>query len=475
MNDIDFLKFITLSGSNNTEDDHADRLMQPMLFDEIARSVFAHAAAPFPVHAARRMKMYVQVPFCASICSYCHCGSYRLKDLAQRKAFVDRILRQIDVFGPCFTGIPFSALTILGGTATLLPPADLKRILEKISRNFSFTETPDFHFEGHPASFSEGHLSVLKHYKIRQISLGVQSLDPRVLRNIERHQTRKDVERCIGKVKAAGFSLVDTDLMAGLPGQSPESFLDDIRALTDWGVDIIHMNPFCNISSSPYYARHKISIAPLLKDRHAMLVLGKALLVSRGYVRQGLDSHQRISTGAHNKDYRLTYPGNVLGLGEEAKSNLAGRLLFQVRRGHTDKRQTLYAGYAVDERYAMAVYAQLHLLQGLDTGVFEKVFGRGFESTFRGEVKTLMQRGIVHYNDGQYHYSKPWTIEGLFEFLYYTKILLGEKVISDLKAVHRDRYVATQQGLCASPLSRMFQELWCTRTYYDVGYKSCWL
>jgi coproporphyrinogen III oxidase-like Fe-S oxidoreductase len=475
MDDLNFLRFLTTSLSMSLEDSLLVPLFRPLTTQQLHSHFANYIARGYLSSATKKMHLYVHIPFCATICSYCHCHHMEVKSHQTLRTYVDFITKQIDEFSPLFDRTKFGSFTMLGGTASLLSPPEIRMVFGAIIDKFRFYPQAQFNFEGHPSSLSVDKLDILKEYGVGNIYLGVQSLDEGVLKKINRYQTRKGVERCINNIKKRGFSCINVDLVAGLPGQTTASFLDDIKTLVEWGVDLFNMHPFSDITSASCSKDVSESLQEVFSRRHDMVLQAKKMLEGYGYANKGQRGYLKDAVNESWKFEPDVYPGGVLGLGLLAKSNLPGELVFETQPRDNDFSSGRYVGYPIDKQYSMAQYALLHLLYGLETKAFKRVFGEEFISVFGGEVQRLLEQRIISKNNGAYSYSGTRTLKELFNYFSHAKILLGEKIIGELRRVYMSQYDPFKNYGTNEGLSEVFQDLGFVREYYQVGQKTLWL
>jgi coproporphyrinogen III oxidase-like Fe-S oxidoreductase len=473
--DLNFLRFLTASLSMSPEDALLVPLFRPLTVRQLHTHFAAFNAQGYLSSAAKKMHLYIHVPFCATICSFCHCHHLEVKNGRQLRNYVDFVIKQIYEFSPLFDKTLFGSFTVLGGTASLLNASEIKLIFETVTDKFRFHPQVQFNFEGHPSSLSNEKLDVLKECGVGKIHLGVQSLDEEVLKKINRYQTRESVERCIQNIQKRGFTCINVDLVAGLPGQTTAGFLDDIKTLVGWGVDLFNINPFSDILSMPCSNDVSESLQEVLNGRHEMIGQAKAMLESYGYANKGQRGYLKGAAGESLKFEPEMYPGGVLGLGLLAKSNLPGELAFETRLQGNDYSTARYDGCPIDKRYSMAQYAQVHLLYGLETKAFKGIFGEEFISIFREEVRDLLEQGILSKSNGTYRYAGPKTLKGLFDYFSGIKILLGDKMISEFREAYVPKYNPAKNYGTNEDLLKVFQDMGFAREYYQVGQKTLWL
>ena len=473
--DFNFLRFLTTFLPMGPEDPLLVPLFRPLTTQQLHSHFVDYTAHKYLSSATKKMHLYVHVPFCATICSYCHCYHQELKDHQELRTYVDFIIKQINEFFPLFDKTKFGSFTILGGTASLLNPSEIKMIFEAVINKFRFYPKAGFNFEGHPSSLSKDKLDILKEYGVGKIHLGVQSLDEGVLKRINRYQTREGVEGCIKNIKKRKFSCINVDLVAGLPGQTTVGLLDDIKTLVGWGVDLFNIHPFSDITSASCSKDGSVSLREVFSRRNEMILQAKTLLEGYGYANKGQEGYLKDAMGQSTKFESNVYPGGVLGLGLLAKSNLPGELVFETLPQGNDFSAGRYVGYPIDKRYTMAQYVLLHLLYGLEEEAFQRIFGKEFISVFGKEIQALLEQRIISKNNGTYSYSGTRTLKDLFNYFAHAKIFLGEKIIGDLRKVYVSKYDPDRNYGSNEDLLQVFQNFDYAREYYQVGKKTLWL
>ena len=173
--------------------------------------------------------LYVHVPFCARKCSYCAFYS-EASDGALMDRYVRALLRQLEtVAGDLRPRTIFFG----GGTPTLLTLRHWEQIFRTLDR-LGLLPVPEFTVEANPATISADKARLLREHGVNRVSLGVQSLDPRLLERLGRIHTPGQVFRSWDILRRAGFDNLNLDLMFGIPGQTLASWdatLDEALAL----------------------------------------------------------------------------------------------------------------------------------------------------------------------------------------------------------------------------------------------------
>jgi oxygen-independent coproporphyrinogen-3 oxidase len=187
--------------------------------------------------------LYLHIPFCASVCSYCMFN--RSANRRSMDRYVDCLLREIELYGqlPRLRGSALSSLYIGGGTPSLLAPQIIERLVARVRSSFALM--PDFQasIEATPDSLDDRKLGAMVDACIERVSIGVQSFDDDLLAGMSRRHTGDDAARAIAQARAAGLMEVSVDLIYGLDSQRPEEFVDGVRHAIDAGVTHFSMFP----------------------------------------------------------------------------------------------------------------------------------------------------------------------------------------------------------------------------------------
>ena len=173
--------------------------------------------------------VYVHVPYCAHRCGYCDFNTY-VDDTGAAASYADAAIAEIRLAARVLKDPPPADTVFFGGgTPTLLPPADLARVMAAIRDEIGLRPGAEVTTEANPETLSPQVLDALKDGGFTRLSLGMQSAAPHVLATLERRHTAGRPEACVEEARAAGFERVSLDLIYGTPGETD----DDWRASLD--------------------------------------------------------------------------------------------------------------------------------------------------------------------------------------------------------------------------------------------------
>src|SRR5690606_19173399 len=190
-----------------------------------------HVRARFLDASSQGIALYIHLPFCERLCTYCGCNKRITKNHSVEAPYIDAVLAEWQLYRNVLgtIAIPISEIHLGGGTPTFFSPAQPKRLMDGMLQAGHIFPDPSFSFDAHPANTTEAHLQTLFDAGFRRLSLGIQDFDLRVQRVINRWQTEADVERVMIGARRIGYSSVNFDLIYGLPLQTEESVQRTIR------------------------------------------------------------------------------------------------------------------------------------------------------------------------------------------------------------------------------------------------------
>ena len=181
------------------------------------------------------ISLYVGIPFCPSRCYYC---SFVSSTTAQSghliEPYLDTLCREIEETAALVreAGKRVQSVYIGGGTPTTLDEVQLTRLLQTLAEHFDFSKLREYTVEaGRSDTITPGKLAALRRAGVGRVSINPQSMDDTVLAAIGRRHSAQDVLRAYEEARQAGFDAVNMDLIAGLTGDTPESFAGTVDTL----------------------------------------------------------------------------------------------------------------------------------------------------------------------------------------------------------------------------------------------------
>lgn len=237
------------------------------------------------------ISLYIHLPFCESLCTYCGCNTRITKNHAVEEPYINALLKEWAMYCNVFNDRPvIREIHLGGGTPTFFSPANLKHLIKSILVNAKVHPEADFGFEGHPANTTYEHLKVLYDLGFSRLSLGIQDFDPKVQFIINRMQTFEQVKDVTEWARQIGYTSVNYDLIYGLPLQTLGSLADTVEKVSRLMPDRIAFYSYAHVPwIKPGQRRFTEKHLPSADEKRALYDLGHCMLTALGYHDIGMD------------------------------------------------------------------------------------------------------------------------------------------------------------------------------------------
>jgi putative oxygen-independent coproporphyrinogen III oxidase len=200
---------------------------------------------------SQRLSFYIHIPYCAKRCGYCDFNTYTPSELKSgdldslSSSYIDSAIKEIEMAAQVVGSATIPTIFFGGGTPSLLPAAQLARVIEAIRGRFTLDKDIEITLEANPDSLTQEFLDEIKSAGATRISMGMQSAVGSVLKVLDRTHNPESVGRAVSMVRAAGFEHVSVDLIYGSPGET----IDDWRRSLEYALalDIDHISAYALI------------------------------------------------------------------------------------------------------------------------------------------------------------------------------------------------------------------------------------
>jgi oxygen-independent coproporphyrinogen-3 oxidase len=186
---------------------------------------------------SKPMAIYIHVPFCQGRCLYC---GFMGKDSTEqyRHQYVEALLKEIEYTGAkAVSKGPVRTIYFGGGTPSCLDPGDLKSVLEALDKWFDLANDCEMTLEGRISDFDNNRALEFLQTGFNRFSIGIQTFDTAVRQSLGRKNDGSSAQKLLSRLVEYQKAAVIIDLIFGLPGQSLEIFLNDIKSAESLGVD----------------------------------------------------------------------------------------------------------------------------------------------------------------------------------------------------------------------------------------------
>ncbi|WP_353126364.1 oxygen-independent coproporphyrinogen III oxidase [Parapedobacter pyrenivorans] len=251
-----------------------------------------HVRSRFAVSSSQGISLYIHLPFCESLCTYCGCNTRITKNHGVEEPYIDTVLAEWKLYRNCLGvgEIPIAELHLGGGTPTFFSPHQLRRLVEGLLAGSKVIAGASFSFEAHPANTTVDHLQTLFDVGFKRLSLGIQDFDPEVQRLINRRQTDADVRRVMEDARRIGYTSINFDLIYGLPLQSPKTVRETMTKALAMRPDRISFYSYAHVPWMRPGQRHYTEAdLPTGSAKLELYHLGKRMIGQAGYRDVGMD------------------------------------------------------------------------------------------------------------------------------------------------------------------------------------------
>ena len=209
----------------------------------------------------RDCSIYVSIPFCPSRCSYCSFVSYTTpKLLSLIPAYLEKLCNDLSTLLDTVNELNLNLKTIYigGGTPTILTENQLETLLSLINSKVDVTALEEFTLEGgRPDTITAEKLAVAKKYGITRVSVNPQSLNEQVIKSIGRSHSIEEFYRAFEIARESGIKCINTDLIAGLPGDNFKYFSSTFDKIIALEPENITVHTFCVKKASDILAHNQ--------------------------------------------------------------------------------------------------------------------------------------------------------------------------------------------------------------------------
>jgi oxygen-independent coproporphyrinogen-3 oxidase len=268
--------------------------------------------------------VYVHVPYCASICGYC--DFFREKSDQVPAGYEALLLREAEGYRQSH-GLKADSLYFGGGTPSLLEPSRLARFVSGLGEIFSFSPGAEVTLEANPETVTRERIGGWRDAGITRLSVGVQSLDPRVLSVLDRRATADQALGALEEAAASGFTRLSADVMSAVPGQDARSLLRTVARLADLPIDHLSLYSLDLHRGTRLQAEVAAGRLELPGDDEAadLYLAVRDLLLGRGFEHYEVSNFARPG-GKSRHNLRYWLGAETVGLGPSAWSRFRGRL-----------------------------------------------------------------------------------------------------------------------------------------------------
>ena len=347
--------------------------------------------------------IYVHIPFCKKKCNYCAFNS-KVADEEEISNYVDALIQEISL-----SSVPCNLSTVYfgGGTPTILKISQLEKIFRAIEENFKFDSKTEITIEANPGTVDEKFLRDLKKIGFNRLSLGVQSFDDKILKNIGRVHNSKSAIETVESAKKF-FENVSIDLMYGLPAQKFSDVEKSVELAASFEIQHISVYGLEIEEGTKFFELHAENKLNLPDDEtcekmynfitEKLPALGYNRYEVSNFAKKNFESRHNLGywtgrkyfgfgAGAHGYDGKIR-TSNICNVAEYMKKIFAGESVSRV--------EEIVMKKAAMEEFC---FLGLRMTAGISTKNFYEKFGENIFDVFGAVIKKNIALGLLKNSD----------------------------------------------------------------------------
>ena len=204
-----------------------------------AREVLTQAPRP-----GTQLGLYLHIPFCRKRCKFCYFRVYTDKNSSQIQTYLDALAREVEHYAqlPAIANRPLHFIYFGGGTPSYISARHLRMLVERLKIALPWDDADEITFECEPGTLTKPKLETIREIGVTRLSLGVENLDDEILRHNGRAHVSREIYQVVPWIHELGFDQVNIDLIAGMVGETWDSWRQTVQQTIDLDPDSITVN-----------------------------------------------------------------------------------------------------------------------------------------------------------------------------------------------------------------------------------------
>ena len=347
--------------------------------------------------------LYIHIPFCIKKCAYCDFLSWS-GDKDQKEEYVRDLEQEIRSYKTFAADYQVSTVYFGGGTPSILETGQIERIMGALRQTFRIEKKAEITLEMNPGTARKEKLKVYRQLGINRLSIGIQSVKNENLKLLGRIHTYEDFLESYHIAREAGFDNISGDLISSLPGQTLETWKEELEILMKTPLEHLSVYQLIIEEGTEFYKRygeHEELLPDEETSREIYLWTGK-YLKKQGFGQYEISNYARPGRESrHNLRYweRKDY----LGLGLGAASMIRNMRMSNTRDwgkyriGCRDPRKIREEVEFLEEPRQMEEFMFLGLrkIRGVSRKEFRRVFGKDLDLVYEKTLKKYLENGML--------------------------------------------------------------------------------
>lgn len=360
----------------------------------------------------KEIECYIHIPFCIEKCSYCDFLSFKATE-AVKHSYVDSLIREI--VSKSNENLTFSTIFIGGGTPSSLSNGEIKRILKALKDNYNISKNAEISIEANPCTITKKKLEEYLEAGINRISIGCQSMDDKLLRELGRLHDSSTFLQAVKLSREAGFNNINADLMFAIPDQTSKMWIETLEKAAE--LEIPHISAYSLILEEGTRLYNRRDSLKLCSEEECALMYEDTLRILRqhgferyeisNYSKKGYECRHNIGywTGAYYKGFGIgasSYENNM-----RYKNTEDIKKYISIQDDYEDARCDIIE-LDNNDLYSEFVILGLRLTNGISVKEFEKRFDKTIFEVFDSELKKHIELGTLIYKNNRIYIPETY-------------------------------------------------------------------
>jgi len=355
---------------------------------------------------------YIHIPFCRKRCKFCYFRVYTDKNADQVADYVDALVRENELYAEkrAVDGRPLKYIYFGGGTPSYISVKHLEDLVARLKRAIPWDGADEVAFECEPGTLSQPKVEAIRRIGVTRLSLGVENFNDRILEINGRAHVSKEIDRVVPWIRDASFAEVNIDLIAGMVGETWDTWRETVQRAIDVDVDMVTVYqmelPF-NTRFSKQFFDGELDVPPAdwetKREWHAYAFeeLGKA-----GY--EVSSAYTMVKSPEAKFVYRsaLWEGADMISLGVSSFGHMSGVHVQNAPQWNDyfdalERRELpLFRAFATtpEQRLTREVILQLKLGR-IRPSYFDNKFGADIVEQFGAPLTKLQEQGMLEIED----------------------------------------------------------------------------
>lgn len=355
--------------------------------------------------------LYIHIPFCKQKCNYCdfNSGPYRPQDL---DTYVSQLKMEASLYENKYGKLGIATIFIGGGTPSVLEPVHIYKLGELLHEHFDLSNLIEFTFEANPESVTAEKAEAFKAIGANRVSIGLQTANDDELFAISRIHDWQTFLNAFRTMRQAGYSNINIDLMIGLPGQTPKTYMQSLAK-------VVQLEPE-HLSTYGLILEEGTPLEKLVSRGHVQVMDGdaernlyhesKGFLEALGYKLYEISNFSKPELSCkHNENYWLG--GEYVALGVGAHGYLEGKR-YENSETRADYNKRLSAGElpiieseTIDlvEKEREFILLALRMTAGVNRRFYKENFGADPFEVYKDVLKRHQIDGLMEVSEEAFY------------------------------------------------------------------------